>query len=190
MVGLRVLVAVDLFLSLSPTHTHTLCNLFRFFSLTAFERNTSQDALELQQRVPTCLQELEVLDTSLRLAERKMRQADKLMQEAELETKRLQHIILSLNLALTKDEEERIMQYDYRDALVQELAVTEVRTRRNSRSRSSSSSGLILGLLNDTCVLSAPLLPSDSSQQPNPKPRWNMPSGQLPLKVAGRRRRV
>jgi hypothetical protein len=83
-------------------------------------------ARQWQSRLPTCLQELETIGESLQIAERKLQVVDKMILEAELETKKLQNAIFGMNKRLQEDDEFTTMLEDERKELINELSITEV----------------------------------------------------------------
>jgi hypothetical protein len=82
-------------------------------------------AKQWQQRTPQILIELEVLSESLRLAERKLLVVDKMITEAELESKKAQRRILDLNTRVQEDDEQLTLLDEERRQLIEELSLTE-----------------------------------------------------------------
>lgn len=83
-------------------------------------------AKEMQQRLPLCLQELEQLDWSLRLAERKLFLCDKMIGAADVEAKRLQRKIHTITTKLEEDDEEMLLREDERRELQREISILEI----------------------------------------------------------------
>merc|ERR1711871_37435 len=79
-----------------------------------------------QSRLPQCLKELEILDESLLIAERKLLVCEKMIAEAELESKRAQENIFAINKKLAEDDKFMTMLDDERRELVNELGICEV----------------------------------------------------------------
>jgi len=82
-------------------------------------------ARQWQGRLPTCLAELETLSESLKIAERKLLVVDKMIAEAELESKKAQSQIFAINKRLVEDDEFTTMLEDERRALIKELGISK-----------------------------------------------------------------
>ena len=76
--------------------------------------------------MPTCLKELDVIMDSLQISERKLQLADKMISEAEIESKKSQSAIFAINKRIHEDDEFSTLLEDERKELVRELGITEV----------------------------------------------------------------
>lgn len=85
-----------------------------------------EGAKRMQTRLPICLEELDGIAESLRLAERKLVVCEKMIQEAELETQRCQQAMQILTAKIEKDDEEMSLMEDERRDLERELSIMEV----------------------------------------------------------------
>eukprot|EP00981_Chlorochromonas_danica_P003055 scaffold607_cov160-Ochromonas_danica.AAC.28 len=85
-----------------------------------------EEAKRMQTRLPICLEELDSIAESLRLAERKLVVCEKMIQEAELETQRCQQGMQVLTAKIEKDDEEMSLMEDERRDLERELSIMEV----------------------------------------------------------------
>jgi hypothetical protein len=83
-------------------------------------------ARQCQSRLPTCLLEIEGIDESIRLAERKLLVCEKMIQEAELESERSQKGMRIITKKLERDDEEMTLMEDERRDLQRELGIFEI----------------------------------------------------------------
>jgi len=84
------------------------------------------EAKQMQSRLPNILTELDDLQVSLRLAERKLLVCSKMIKEAETECLRCQRTMAAINHKLEVDDEEMTMLEDERRDLERELGIVEV----------------------------------------------------------------
>ena len=80
----------------------------------------------MQQRLPHCLLELEQLDWSLQLAERKLHLCDKMIVAADIEAKRAQRKIHTITTKLEGDDEEMLLREDERRELQRDVTILEI----------------------------------------------------------------
>ena len=83
-------------------------------------------AKTMQARFPKVLLEIEALDESLRLAERKLLVCDKMIIEAQLEAKRVQERMYFISDLLEKDDEDMTMLEEERKEYQREYGILEV----------------------------------------------------------------
>lgn len=83
-------------------------------------------AKKMQSRLPVCLEELDGIAESLRLAERKLIVCEKMIQEAESETERCQYGMRVLGDKIERDDEEMTLMEDERRDLQRELSILEI----------------------------------------------------------------
>jgi hypothetical protein len=83
-------------------------------------------AKEMQSRLPRCLLELEGLEESLRLAERKLLICEKMILEAEVDTERCQSSMQKIMRVLEKDDENFTLIQDERKNFQRELSILEI----------------------------------------------------------------
>eukprot|EP01041_Mallomonas_annulata_P002218 gene2218-4307_t len=83
-------------------------------------------AKEMQGRMPICLRELQELQESVRLAERKLLVCDKMIAEADVESQRCRKNMEQLNDKLEKDDQTMEMLEDERREVQRELTILEV----------------------------------------------------------------
>lgn len=85
-----------------------------------------EKAKEMHMRLPKCLREIEDLESSLRIAERKLNLCDKMIGAADVETKRTQRKIRTITQKLEVDDEEMLLREDERRELKREISILEV----------------------------------------------------------------
>jgi hypothetical protein len=83
-------------------------------------------ARQCQSRLPTCLMEIEGIEESIRLAERKLLVCEKMIQEAELESERSQKGMRLISKKLERDDEDMALMEDERRDLQRELGIFEI----------------------------------------------------------------
>jgi hypothetical protein len=83
-------------------------------------------AKQMQQRLPRCLQEIESLSESLRLAERKLFICDKMIGASDQETKRAQRRMRTLSTRLEADDDDMLLREDERRELQREISILEI----------------------------------------------------------------
>ncbi|RYH22833.1 hypothetical protein EON65_18680 [archaeon] len=83
-------------------------------------------AKKMQARLPICLEELDGIAESLRLAERKLFVCERMIQEGETETDRCQQGMRILRDKIGKDDEDMLLMEDERRDLERELSILEV----------------------------------------------------------------
>jgi hypothetical protein len=83
-------------------------------------------AKRMQSRLPICIMEIEGVEESTRLAERKLLVCEKMIQEAELESEMSQKGMRIINKQLERDDEELTLMEDERRDLQRELGIFEM----------------------------------------------------------------
>lgn len=83
-------------------------------------------AREMQHRLPVLLVEIDSVQESIRLAERKLMVCEKMIQEAELESARAHKGIRICRKKIEKDDEDFLLLEDERRALIRECGIFEI----------------------------------------------------------------
>ena len=83
-------------------------------------------AKQLQARLPTCIMEVEGIEESIRLTERKLLVCEKMILEAELESGRAQKGMRICSRKLEQDDEDLSLMEDERRDLQRELGIFEI----------------------------------------------------------------
>jgi chromosome segregation ATPase len=85
-----------------------------------------QKCREMQNRLPKCLTELEVLSESLRLAERKLVVCDKMIAEAETESAKSKTTLIAIGRRLEQDDIDMTLLESERKEYEREMNIVEV----------------------------------------------------------------
>jgi chromosome segregation ATPase len=88
--------------------------------------DTISTAKQLQQRLPLCLAEMDSVQESIRLTERKLLICEKMITEAEAESDRCEKGIQSITRMLEQDDEDMLMVEDERRGYKRELSILEI----------------------------------------------------------------
>ena len=83
-------------------------------------------AKKLQSRLPLCLAEMDSVQESIRLTERKLLICEKMITEAEAESDRCEKGIQSITRLLDQDDEDMLMVEDERRGYKRELSILEI----------------------------------------------------------------
>ena len=83
-------------------------------------------ALAMQERLPSCLAELDSLQDSIRMVERKLLVCQKLAKEAETESARCQRYMAVIGDRLDRDEEQMTLYEEERRDLMREIGIYEI----------------------------------------------------------------
>ena len=85
-----------------------------------------EKAKTVQARLPLCLKEIDAVQESIRLTERKLALCNKMIQEAEAEADRCEKGMQTLSLQLEQDDEDMQMLEDERRQKKRELSILEI----------------------------------------------------------------